>query len=221
MHKLFLLIAISILYSCKEARDPSGSNLSTEKQEKSFDNKVVDSVNVSDLRSGNFMVDVEEFIASSSQIFDIEEGDIKIEIDTVVYNMQTIEKPNNIYLAIDQNASSYRQIELRYNRSFTVRLYELRFDNLQSAKKMFDIFKTFGMTRKVDLVPGLTYANDYVRLDKNSVYWLNSPCMVSTSDHTKLVEIFLKMLELTSISEEGSSMYCQCGSLFCTLSDEL
>ena len=166
MHKLFLLIAISILYSCKEAREPSDPDLSTEKQDQSFEKKVVDSANVSNLRSGNFMVDVEEFISSSSQIFDIEKGDIKIEIDTVVYNMQTIEKPNNIYLAIDQDASSYRQIQLRYNRSFTVRLYELRFDNVQSAKKMFDIFETFGITRKVDLVPGLTYTHDYVRLDK-------------------------------------------------------
>ncbi|ARN79026.1 hypothetical protein BST97_14080 [Nonlabens spongiae] len=147
------------------------------------------------------MVDVEDFTSSSSQIFDIEEGDIKIEIDTVVYNMQTIEKVNNIYLAIDQNANSYRQIEIRYNRKFTVRLYELRFDNVQSAKKMFGIFKTFGMTRKADLVPGLTYTNDYVRLDKNSVYWLNSPCMVSISNQTKLVEIFLKILELKSISD--------------------
>lgn len=210
---------MSILVSCHETKEQRVPNLSTEKQDQSFNERVDDSKILSSLSSDEYKIDLEKFIAISSQIFNIKKELIETEMDSTFKKQQFQNETKNIYNAIRHNASSYRQIELTYDRRFTVQLYELRFDDIQSAEEMFDTFKVFGMTRDMDLTPGLTYTNDYLRLDKNSVFWLNSPCMVSIPNHLKLVKAFQEMLELSPV--EKSAMHCKCGAIFCTLADDL
>lgn len=221
MYKVILLLGFAILISCKESIETDGQSLNENDKSDHYFKDINRSSLILNKNLNKRTIEISEFLNKSSQIFDTEKEFIEIEIDTIFEKQTSQDEIKSIYDVIQRNANSYRQIELRYNRSFTVTLYELRFDNVQSAKKMFETFQAFGMTQNEDSVPGLTYTNDYIRLDNNSVFWLNSPCIVSIPNHFNLVEVFQEMLELSDTLNEKSVMHCKCGAIFCTLGEDI
>lgn len=65
---------------------------------------------------------------------------------------------------------------------------------------------------KEDVVPGLTYQNDHVRLDGNRVLWISTPCLVSYTNHKVLADIFAAA---TSTSTAAKALACRCGAVEC------
>ena len=72
----------------------------------------------------------------------------------------------------------------------------------------------YSKNRKSDLVPGLSYANDFVFKTNNDIYWLNSPCSISYNNHLKISGILKSLIEVQS-KNKHEYFYCKCGKIIC------
>lgn len=82
------------------------------------------------------------------------------------------------------------------------------------AAKCFKRLQYLGSKQSLneDVVPGLTYQNDHVRLDGNRVLWISTPCLVSYTNHKVLADFFAAA---TTTSTEAKVLACRCGAVEC------
>lgn len=59
-----------------------------------------------------------------------------------------------------------------------------------------------------DMIPGLTYTNDYVMKTNKHIVWLNTGCVYAFFNHQKVQQNLLKSLNTGPIAD---SIICQCG----------
>lgn len=78
----------------------------------------------------------------------------------------------------------------------------------------FNVFERVALEKNG--IPGLTYTNDYlIKIDKK-IYWINSSCSYSYTNHLKFVNIFRDMLN----TKGKKVIKCKCGQVKCISSIE-
>ncbi len=88
-------------------------------------------------------------------------------------------------------------------------------DSVSTNKAFEELHRQSGKVNgEDDYSPGLTYTNDYVIKSYNKIYWLNSGCPYSFSNHQKLKQIMLQSLQVDNIQD---SIWCKCGQPKCSL----
>ena len=93
-------------------------------------------------------------------------------------------------------------------------LIVLSFSSKQKAESKFIDFEKVALEKSG--VPGLTYTNDYLVTYKDKIYWINSGCILSYFNHSKIVNEFKKIVEVSGIN----SIQCECGQVICKTSIE-
>ena len=93
---------------------------------------------------------------------------------------------------------------------------EATYQDTISTNKVFEELHRISGTvdSENDYLPGLTYSNDYVIKSSNKIYWLNSGCPFSFSNHQKLKQFILQSLPIVNIQD---SIWCKCGQPKCSL----
>lgn len=88
-------------------------------------------------------------------------------------------------------------------------------DSISTNKAFEELHRQSGkVDGEDDYSPGLTYTNDYVIKSYNKIYWLNSGCPYSFSNHQKLKQFMLQSLQVDNIQD---SIWCKCGQPKCSL----
>jgi len=88
-------------------------------------------------------------------------------------------------------------------------------DSISINKAFNELYRQSGkVDNENDYLPGLTYTNDYVIRSHNKIYWLNSGCPYSFSNHQKLTQYMLQSLQVDNIQD---SIWCKCGQPKCSL----
>lgn len=88
-------------------------------------------------------------------------------------------------------------------------------DSISTNKAFEELHRQSGkVDGEDDYSPGLTYSNDYVIKSYNKIYWLNSGCPYSFSNHQKLKQLMLQSLQIDNIQD---SIWCKCGQPKCSL----
>jgi len=86
-------------------------------------------------------------------------------------------------------------------------------DTIMANKAFNNLHQQTGSVDGVnDLLPGLTYTNDYVIKADKRIFWLNTGCIFGYSNHILIKEFLLKSLNTGIITD---SIYCKCGQPVC------
>lgn len=88
-------------------------------------------------------------------------------------------------------------------------LIVLSFSSMQKAELIFSDFEKLALEKSG--VPGLTYTNDYLVNYKDKIYWINSGCILSYFNHSKIVNEFREIIKVSGIN----SIQCECGQVIC------
>ena len=90
-------------------------------------------------------------------------------------------------------------------------LFEINFEDNVIADSVFSVIQEIALENSG--VPGLTYTSDFVLKLSNRIYWLNSNCAYSYSNHLKFVNAFKLIGKLHSVN----AIYCECGKVKCEI----
>jgi hypothetical protein len=108
-----------------------------------------------------------------------------------------------------QNIVKYSFLLPGKNNKLKHHFIALSFGTKEKADYNFAVFKKVA-TEKTG-VPGLTYTSDYIVQVNKNIYWINSNCSYSYSNHTYFVDAFKKA---ASIFVEPA-IKCECGQVKC------
>ncbi len=93
-------------------------------------------------------------------------------------------------------------------------LTEAKYQNERTAQDIFkDLRKASGHDPDdYNDAPGLSYQNDYAFLTGKTIYWLNSGCPFTHTNHKKIKTFLWKSITPLAIKD---SINCRCGDVIC------
>jgi hypothetical protein len=217
MNKLCLIIMF-IFLSCNNRQDKKQKSIIP----KTMSNKIVDSTtidanslfNIANQKSFNvekYKLDLDAILNGINKNFKT-----TIKIDTIKdgnfldvnFRSTCFEKINTETKLITKHSFSINDEGKRLNHYVII----FEFDSIKKLETNYDCMKTEALNTPA---PGLSYANDYVTFSNNKIYWINSSCMFSYSNHNKFVDVFKKNMKIN----ETNSIQCECGKVICSISD--
>jgi len=217
MNKLYI-ISILLFFNCNSNNNKTESNTIFKKKQEKFHNVKIDTSGI----INNFNKELFDFSAYKFAVDSILKSlnknyDITTKIDTikdgdflnVSFKGTCFEKINNETELITKYSFSIKDGGKRMYHSVII----FEFDSIKKLEKNYDCLKTEALNTPA---PGLSYSNDYVTFINNKIYWLNSSCMFSYSNHNKFVDVFKKSIRLV----ETTSIQCECGHVICEFSDK-
>lgn len=92
------------------------------------------------------------------------------------------------------------------NRRVLFYVDEMNYNSYVKANEVFEMLKK--KSKGGDEIPGLTYTNDFLFVKGKSIFWLNTACMYSWTNHTLLVKAFKSCID-KEIGKDTIS--CRCG----------
>ncbi|MDI9310137.1 MAG: hypothetical protein QM535_07975 [Limnohabitans sp.] len=165
-------------------------------------------------------LDVLKFVKlSNSLLTQIQGKPIKLtyKIDAIkAKNTSKISFYHPLFISSSNSIKRYSFNPGKDNNALQIWLLEAKYKDSISTNKVFKElhFQSGRIQSKIDHYPGLTYTNDYVIRSNNKIYWLNSGCAISFSNHQKLKKIMLQSLQIDKIQD---SIWCKCGQPECSL----
>ncbi len=123
-------------------------------------------------------------------------------------------KESNTYYFLITNSKNIMRYEFD-NTKINIEILHITTNSNHKVNELFSYIQMKGKNNSsVDSTPGLTYENDYVFIYENSIYWLNSPCLVSYKNHLLLSNFLRKMISQNS-NNVTNELFCECGKVKC------
>ncbi len=164
--------------------------------------------------------DIHKFIALTDSLYTSITGlpiNLIYKIDTL--GSDAYERESYYYPLFSTKQSIIRRISFdpgKRQRELRLWIVEATYKSAFEANQIFSKLRT--ITGKVndstDIIPGLTYSNDYVLKSDSKIIWLNSGCAVSFLNHQKLTRFMLSSYKIENIQD---SIWCKCGQPKCSL----
>lgn len=214
---LTIIIGLTTI-SCQQATDKINYNLS-ESPTKSKAKDTLSIATITDIpQKLNF--DVERFVELTDSLLTSIQGKpigLTTKIDTI--RAEKIDGKSfysSLFTAENSLVKRYSFDPGKSSKELRFWFLEAKYQDINSTNKVFEELHRISGTvdSENDYLPGLTYTNDYVIKSSNKIYWLNTGCPYSFSNHQKISQFILQSLPSVNIKD---SIWCKCGQPKCSL----
>jgi hypothetical protein len=212
----FLLFATTLL-SCNQTPETIKSNeydsskLPARGDTLSLD-RAAENIRQTDFAAGKFVT------LTESLLTDIQRKPVSLTYVVDTITAMKVNKGNYFFRALFSSASDvikrYTFDAGKGNRELQIWFVEVTYPDTASAIKTFKELRrqANGAEDEQNYIPGLTYSNDYVIRSYKKIFWLNSGCPYSFTNHKKFAEYMLESLQVDKIHD---SIWCECGEVKC------
>lgn len=174
------------------------------------------SINEERITSGETDLDIDKFIVQTEEFLSIIERR-QVILSCTPDTLRALDKRSYYDELFSLSGGLIKRFtfEPSKNSSLLKILYlEATYNECNTASIAFEALRrqANGADGEDDYLPGLTYTNDYVIKSKNKIYWLNTGCAFSFSNHKKLASLMLQSLNVINIQD---SIWCKCGDVNC------
>ncbi|MBX7164626.1 MAG: hypothetical protein K1X49_13130 [Saprospiraceae bacterium] len=214
--KILALVILSIVFTigCNqnsqhkihEKSNPSG-HLNAEKS--TSISKIKESLNAPSFDSNKY-ISITDSLLTKIQGIPIK---ITTKIDTIREESKSIY--GSLFTKADVLVKKYTFDPGEGSRELKFWIIEALYTDTTSAIRAFENLKkdALEMNDNSSWTPGLTYTNDFVIISGVYIFWLNTGCSYSYTNHLKLTDFMLRTLQLEQIQD---SIWCKCGQSKCT-----
>ena len=218
MRYILILIAWLVLFSCRE--NPTKENKldsNTRDSVSESPHELTDST-ISKVEKVEWFFDIQRYKGKADSLVSQLSG---IQTSSKI-SVETIQSGRSLFVELRdtpiENLSEYARLitksRLSYRlgasgNAFTHDILVLAFHSTETADSVFTLFSNLAVINSG--VPGITYTNDYITKVENTLFWLNSKCLTSYSNHRKLSELLKTEIEM----EINKEILCKCGKVLC------
>lgn len=215
---IYLTLGCILLFSCANNRKPENSLIDIDSNGISI-KRDIQHTQIS--LQENFDLEVfKDYADSIISILRVKDCNYGLTVDTINFsNLKSLHLDTTFSRYLIDSADlaiSSLLSDTSHNNYLNVKVVILHFDDSINCKRIFSKMQEYSTTRgQVDnfkYLPGLTYQNDLVVKGKLSIFWLNTGCPISLSNHLKYVHGFKRSFMNFTIQD---SIKCECGDVIC------
>ena len=214
---LTIIIGLTTI-SCKQATDKINHNISDSTTKSKAKDTLPFATITDNPQKLNF--DVEKFVKLTDSLLTSIQGKpigLTTKIDTI--RSDKIDGKSfysSLFTSENSLVKRYSFDPGKSSRELRFWFLEATYHDTISTNKVFEELHRISGTvdGENDYLPGLTYTNDYVIKSSTKIYWLNTGCPYSFSNHQKIRQFILQSLPAVYIND---SIWCKCGQPKCSL----